>query len=81
MRKGIIGLALILASPPIAGPQRACAGGADEPDEKLKVVVFGGHPDDPESGAGGLIATLARQGHEVTAPKQRDKPAIWRRVL
>jgi LmbE family N-acetylglucosaminyl deacetylase len=29
------------------------------------VVVFGGHPDDPESGAGGLIATLTRQGHEV----------------
>ena len=29
------------------------------------MVVFGGHPDDPESGAGGLIATLTRQGHEV----------------
>jgi LmbE family N-acetylglucosaminyl deacetylase len=28
-------------------------------------VVFGGHPDDPESGAGGLIATLTKQGHEV----------------
>jgi LmbE family N-acetylglucosaminyl deacetylase len=41
---------------------------ADEPDrhdKKLKVVVFGGHPDDPESGAGGLIATLTKQGHEV----------------
>src|SRR5271166_4544424 len=35
------------------------------PDKKLKVVVFGGHPDDPESGAGGPIATLTRQGHEV----------------
>jgi LmbE family N-acetylglucosaminyl deacetylase len=37
----------------------------DEPARKLRVVVFGGHPDDPESGAGGLIATLAMQGHEV----------------
>jgi LmbE family N-acetylglucosaminyl deacetylase len=37
----------------------------DEPARKLRVVVLGGHPDDPESGAGGLIATLARQGHEV----------------
>lgn len=33
--------------------------------EKLRVVVFGGHPDDPESGAGGLVACLSRAGHEV----------------
>jgi len=33
--------------------------------KKLKVVVFGGHPDDPESGAGGLIATVTGLGHEV----------------
>ncbi|MDR3403518.1 MAG: PIG-L family deacetylase [Chthoniobacter sp.] len=40
---------------------------ADVPEvkQKLRVVVFGGHPDDPESGAGGLIATLTRAGHEV----------------
>jgi N-acetylglucosamine malate deacetylase 1 len=38
--------------------------GADA-GRKLRVVVFGGHPDDPESGAGGLVAGLARQGHEV----------------
>ena len=38
---------------------------SDGPARKLRVVVFGGHPDDPESGAGGLIATLTRQGHEV----------------
>jgi hypothetical protein len=25
----------------------------DDPGRKLHVVVFGGHPDDPESGAGG----------------------------
>ena len=40
-------------------------GGPDRPDKKLKVVVIGGHPDDPESGAGGLVAMLSRQGHEV----------------
>jgi N-acetylglucosamine malate deacetylase 1 len=31
----------------------------------LKVVVFGGHPDDPESGCGGLIGTLTAAGHKV----------------
>ena len=43
----------------------AAAGEPGKPDKKLKIVVFGGHPDDPESGAGGLIATLTRQSHEV----------------
>ena len=37
----------------------------EEPARRLRVVVFGGHPDDPESGAGGLVALLTRQGHEV----------------
>jgi N-acetylglucosamine malate deacetylase 1 len=32
---------------------------------KLRVVVFGGHCDDPESAAGGLITLLTRGGHEV----------------
>jgi LmbE family N-acetylglucosaminyl deacetylase len=32
---------------------------------KLKVVVTGGHPDDPESGCGGTIARYADEGHEV----------------
>lgn len=33
--------------------------------KKLRVVVFGAHPDDPESGCGGLIALLRKAGHEV----------------
>jgi LmbE family N-acetylglucosaminyl deacetylase len=37
----------------------------DQPAPKLKVVIFGAHPDDPESGAGGLAAVLTRQGHQV----------------
>ena len=35
------------------------------PPRKLRVVVFGAHPDDPESGCGGLIALLTQAGHEV----------------
>jgi LmbE family N-acetylglucosaminyl deacetylase len=38
--------------------------GQPEP-RKLRVVVFGAHCDDPESGAGGLIALLTKAGHEV----------------
>lgn len=32
---------------------------------KLKVVVVGGHPDDPESGCGGTMARYTDLGHEV----------------
>jgi LmbE family N-acetylglucosaminyl deacetylase len=31
-----------------------------------KIVCFGAHPDDPESGCGGTLARLAGNGHEVT---------------
>jgi LmbE family N-acetylglucosaminyl deacetylase len=62
MRSAIC-LLLALVSLPSAAVTRA--GEANRSDKKLKVVVFGGHPDDPESGAGGLIATLSREGHEV----------------
>lgn len=33
---------------------------------RLKVLVVGGHPDDPESGCGGTIARYAEAGHAVT---------------
>jgi LmbE family N-acetylglucosaminyl deacetylase len=34
--------------------------------KKLRIVVVGGHPDDPESGCGGTIARYTDHGHEVT---------------
>jgi LmbE family N-acetylglucosaminyl deacetylase len=52
----LLAIALISTIPAQAG---------DGPADRLRIVIFGGHPDDPESGAGGLIATLAGQGHEV----------------
>jgi LmbE family N-acetylglucosaminyl deacetylase len=47
-------------------PNRAEPEPSSPPAKKLRVVVFGAHPDDPESGCGGLIALLTSAGHDVT---------------
>src|SRR5215831_16235849 len=36
-------------------------------DRKLKLVVVGGHVDDPQSGCGGTMALYANMRHEVVA--------------
>ncbi len=41
------------------------APGEEASRRKMRVVVMGAHCDDPETGAGGLIAALTRGGHEV----------------
>jgi LmbE family N-acetylglucosaminyl deacetylase len=38
---------------------------ADDPSARLKVIVTGGHPGDPEYGCGGTVARLVELGHEV----------------
>ncbi len=53
-------LAGMVASLPLQG--KGAAGGA-----KLKIVVVGAHPDDPESSCGGTIARYADAGHEVVS--------------
>jgi len=40
---------------------------AQEKKDKLKVLVAGAHPDDPETGCGGTMIQLAQQGHEVVS--------------
>lgn len=39
---------------------------AKQPPTKLKVVVAGGHPGDPEYGCGGTVARYTSAGHAVT---------------
>ena len=59
--RAAFGAAGLLALPlPVAADQGP--GAAPRP---IKVVVFGGHPDDPETMAGGTIARYASLGHEV----------------
>ena len=41
--------------------------GQASPSRKLKVIVAGAHPDDPESSAGGTMARYADLGHDVVA--------------
>jgi len=57
--------AIVAAGVPLAAAKAA------EPQTKdakrLKVVVAGAHPDDPESGAGGTMALYADAGHEVVS--------------
>jgi LmbE family N-acetylglucosaminyl deacetylase len=36
------------------------------PQEKKRIVVVGGHPDDPECGVGGTVPLLIKAGHTVT---------------
>jgi len=56
---GALGLGLTALSPE--------AKGASPASRRLKVVVVGGHPDDPQSGCGGTIARYTDLSHEVVA--------------
>ncbi len=38
-----------------------------EVKNRLKLMVVGAHPDDPETGCGGTMARYAKNGHEVVA--------------
>jgi LmbE family N-acetylglucosaminyl deacetylase len=59
-RKLIAGTGLVAAA---AGTQAA---GAQKPaGRKVKVIVAGGHPGDPEYGCGGTVARYTELGHEV----------------
>src|SRR5471030_3220965 len=44
---------------------RATLGAQSPPGRKLKVIVTGGHPGDPEYGCGGTIARYADLGYSV----------------
>jgi len=43
----------------------ACADDQPHDDDKLRIIVFGAHPDDAEYGAGGCAVKWAKLGHHV----------------
>ena len=57
---GIVGLGTLLSSSIINGKNYDV-----KKDGKLKVIVAGAHPDDPELSCGGTIKLLTNAGHEV----------------
>lgn len=58
-RRHLLGHACSLGSLAIAAPL------PENPQRKLKVIVTGGHPGDPEYGCGGTIARYTDLGHEA----------------
>ena len=53
-----------LAAAGLPGAELSARGGVADP-RRLKVIVAGGHPGDPEYGCGGTIALYTELGHEV----------------
>ena len=63
-RTGLLGSPFVLGQA-VASTDAPQADGKPEPGRKLKVIVTGGHPGDPEYGCGGTIARYTDLGHEV----------------
>ena len=59
LKSGLLGTAGL---PWIAGIHAA-----ENVENKLKILVAGGHPDDPETGCGGTMAACSSAGHEVVS--------------
>lgn len=62
---GLLGGAFALDLPLSATDSKAAAAEQQGAARKLKVLVAGGHPGDPEYGCGGTIARFTSLGHEV----------------
>jgi LmbE family N-acetylglucosaminyl deacetylase len=63
---GISRRKLIAGTGFVAAAERSRVAGAQKPaGRKIKVIVAGGHPGDPEYGCGGTVARYTDLGHEV----------------
>src|SRR6478752_9884850 len=64
-RREMLQTAGLLAGSAAANAIAQTSSGSTLPQRKLKIIVTGGHPGDPEYGCGGTIARLTALGHEV----------------
>jgi len=64
-RRDLLGQSVLILGT-AATPLGTLATTAPTGEQKLKIVVVGAHPDDPESGCGGTIALYTTLGHEVS---------------
>jgi LmbE family N-acetylglucosaminyl deacetylase len=68
----------VLAGSTAANAVAQNSSGAEQLARKLKIVVTGGHPGDPEYGCGGTIARLTASGHEVVLLYLND--GAWQQI-
>ncbi len=64
LERSLVGGAAALGLPLVG---KASSGEPQAAKVMLKIIVAGGHPDDPESGCGGTMALYADAGHEVVS--------------
>src|SRR5512136_365917 len=64
-RTGVLGTAVGVGLPLAQAVAEPLPSEPREAKRKLKVIVTGGHPGDPEYGCGGTIARYSDLGHEV----------------
>jgi LmbE family N-acetylglucosaminyl deacetylase len=62
---GWLGTSVAVALPLASGATEPQAAQQAQTNRKLKIIVAGGHPGDPEYGCGGTIARFTEQGHDV----------------
>ena len=60
---GVSAVGSLLGTPSIS----KFSGRTNPSGSKLKIIVVGAHPGDPECGCGGTIALLTAEGHEVVS--------------
>lgn len=66
-RRNVIKAAGIYAGASFLGISATPVPNGKESSTKLKILVIGAHPDDPETIAGGAMALFSKSGHEVVS--------------